>query len=109
VLIPAYLTYAEPVIACMAVAYLVWEGLSRKPGKRMLQFCLLILSIRGMLLPTFLYSFYSKLRLPMAMLSESQFLFETLALAFLTALIWQVSVTNSTRNTDPEAILFRVE
>ena len=49
-------------------------------------FCL----IRGMLLPTFLYSFYSKLKLPLAMLSESQFLLETLALAVLTAIVWQV-------------------
>lgn len=91
VLLPAYLTYAEPVIACMFVAFLVWDRLSEKPGMRILQFSLLILSIRGMLLPTFLYSFYSKAKLAMAMLSQSQFLFETLALAILTAVVWKLS------------------
>ena len=91
VLIPAYITYAEPVIACMAIAFLVWGRLSANTGIRMLQFSLLILSIRGMLLPTFVYSFYGKETLRIAMLSESQFLFETLALAILTAIVWQLS------------------
>jgi len=100
VLIPAYITYAEPVIACMCIAYLVWGRLSAKIGMRIPQFCLLILSIRGMLLPTFVYSFYSKAKLPMAMLSESQFLFETLALAILTAVVWQVSTKTSTLHSD---------
>lgn len=93
VLIPAYVTYAEPVIACMCVAFLVWGRLSQRSGIRILQFSLLILSIRGMLLPTFIYSFYSKEKLPTAMLSESQFLLETLALAILTAIVWQLSMT----------------
>lgn len=59
----------------------------------MLQFSVLILLMRGMLLPTFGYSFYSKANLPLAMLSESQFLFETLALAVLTTIVWQFSTT----------------
>ena len=57
VLIPAYVTYAEPVIACMCIASLVWGSLNARVDLRILQFSLLILSIRGMLLPTFLYSF----------------------------------------------------
>jgi len=48
--------------------------------------------MKGMLLPTFVYSFYAKLPLSSAMLSESQFLFETIALATLSALAWQVSI-----------------
>jgi len=90
-LIPAYLTYAEPVIACMLLAVLVWQGLSTKPGIRMLQFVALVLLVKGMLFPTFVYSFYSRARLPLAMLSQSQFFLETLALAILTALVWQFS------------------
>lgn len=90
-LIPAYLTLAELVIACMLLAVWVWPGLSTKPGIRMLQFVALVLLMKGMLLPTFVYSFYSKTRLPLAMLSQSQFFFETLALAILTALVWQFS------------------
>jgi hypothetical protein len=93
VLIPAYITYVEPVVACMCVAFLVWGRMSAKTGIRIFQFSLLILSIRGMLLPTFVYSFYSKAKLSTAMLSESQFLFETLALAILTAVVWQISIT----------------
>ena len=90
VLIPAYITYAEPVIACMCLAYLIWDSLSPKAGMRILQFCFLILSIRGMLLPTLIYSFYGKAKLPVEMLSESQFLFETVALAVLTAITWHI-------------------
>ncbi|AXC15773.1 hypothetical protein ACPOL_6553 [Acidisarcina polymorpha] len=93
VLIPAYITYAEPVVACMCIAFLIWGRLSARSGLRMLQFSMLILLMRGMLLPTFIYSFYSKGNLPMAMLSESQFLFETLALAVLTTVVWQFSMT----------------
>jgi hypothetical protein len=92
VLIPAYITYAEPVIACTSIAFLVWGRLSKKIGTRLLQFSLLILSIRGMLLPTFIYSFYSKAKLTTAMLSQSQFLFETLALAVLTAVVLQLAM-----------------
>jgi hypothetical protein len=91
VLIPAYITYAEPVIACTCIAFLVWERLSGKTGTRLLQFSLLILLMKGMLLPTFTYSFYSQAKLTTAMLSQSQFLFETLALAILTAVVLQFS------------------
>jgi len=91
VLAPAYLTYAEPVIACMLIAVLIWNGLSVKPVVRLGQFCVLILLIRGMLLPTFVYSFYSKQTLRTAMLSQSQFLLETLALALLTGIVVKMS------------------
>lgn len=64
---------------------------STRPALRLLQFALLVLLMRGMLLPTFVYSFYSKARLPTAMLSQSQFLFETLALAILKTIVWQFS------------------
>ena len=89
VLIPAYLSYAEPVIACTIIAALIWQSLSTNAPLRFLQFVLLVLLMRGMLLPTFLYSFYSKAPLASAMLSQSQFLFETIALAALTGLAWQ--------------------
>ena len=91
VLLPAYMSYAEPVISCMCLASLMWGCLSAHRKTRILQFALLILSLKGMLLPTFTYSFYSKLKLPMAMLSQSQFFLETLALAVLTALVWEYS------------------
>ena len=92
VLLPAYVTYVEPVVACMLFAVLTWQGLSRKPVVRLIQFASLVLLLRGMLLPTFVYSFYSKARLGSAMLSQSQFLFETFTLAIMTALVWQFSI-----------------
>jgi hypothetical protein len=103
VLVPSYATFAEPVIACMLIAALIWQGLSTRPGVRLLQFSLLILLMRGMLLPTFVYSFYNKARLPAAMLSQSQFLLETLALAILTALVWQFSLRPKARTAQVSA------
>ena len=91
VLVPAYLTYAEPVVACMLLATLTWRGLSAKPAVRFFKFTSLVLLLRGMLIPTFVYSFYSKAKLPAAMLSQSQFLLETLTLALMTAVVWQFS------------------
>ena len=91
VLIPAYISYAEPVIACTLMAALIWQSLSTTTVVRFSQFILLVLLIRGMLLPTFIYSLYSKMPVASAMLSQSQFLFETIALAALTGLTWQQS------------------
>ena len=99
VLIPAYLTYAEPVIACTLMASLIWQALSPNTAIRFLQFVLLVLTIRGMLLPTFLYSFYSRVPFAPAMLSQSQFLFETIALSALIGLAWRWAATRSTPKT----------
>jgi hypothetical protein len=89
VLVPAYISYAEPVIACTLVGALIWQCLSTNTAVRFSQFILLVLLMRGMLLPTLIYSFYSKMPVASAMLSQSQFLFETIALAALTGLTWQ--------------------
>jgi hypothetical protein len=91
VLVPAYATFAEPTVACMLVAVLVWRRLSATPMLRMVQFVLLIMLMMGRLLPTLLFSFYLKLPLPKAVLSESQFFLEAFALAFLTAVVWQLA------------------
>ena len=95
VLLPAYITYAEPVIACTLLAALIWQALSTRIEVRLMQFVLIILLVRGMLLPTLIYSFYSKLPLLSAMLSQSQFLFETIALGLLTAGAWQLSTSST--------------
>ena len=94
VLIPAYITYLEPIVACLLLAALTWPNLSPKPATRIFLLSLLILLARSMLLPTLVYSFYSKAPPLEAMLSQSQFLLETLALAVLTGLVWQFSTSH---------------
>ena len=56
-----------------------------------MQFILLIMAMKGSILPTLVYSFYQRGRLPAAFLSESQFGLEVLVMAFLTAYGWQWS------------------
>jgi hypothetical protein len=95
VLVPAYITFIEPALSCMIFVALVWNRLSAKPLLRLVQFVVLIMFMRGMVFRTFIFSFYIKSSLGAAMLSESQFALETLALAVLTALIWQYSMKHN--------------
>jgi hypothetical protein len=95
VLVPAYITFIEPVLSCMIIVALVWNRRSAKPLLRLVQFVALIMFMRGMVFRTFIFGFYIKSSLGAAMLSESQFALETLALAVLTALIWQYSMKHS--------------
>jgi hypothetical protein len=95
VLVPAYITFIEPALSCMIIVALVWNRLSAKPLLRLVQFVVLIMFMRGMVFRTFIFSFYIKSSLGAAMLSESQFALETLALAVLTALIWQYSMKHN--------------
>ena len=94
VLFWAYVTYLEPLIACLIIALLVWPGLSARAPLRIVQFVALILLIKGSLIPTFLYGFYNASGVPLGMLSESQFLLETLALALGVALIAQFALSD---------------
>jgi len=91
VLVPAYLTYAEPVIACALIARLVWERLPAPPVQRLALFVALVLFMDTMVFRTFLFSFFSDGAVGVAMLSESQFMFEVLVLAALTGLTWSWS------------------
>jgi hypothetical protein len=90
-MIPAYLTFAEPVIACAVIAYLVWPRLPSPPALRIASFVLLILFMDTMVLRTFVFSFYIEAPIGIALLSESQFLLEFLTLAALTGLVWAAS------------------
>jgi hypothetical protein len=87
--VPSYLTFLEPVIASYAIAALVWKRLSRNPAQRLGQFVLVVLSMKGSIVPLLIYSFYQDRPLPAAMLSESQFALEILVMAILTSLGWR--------------------
>ena len=58
ILLPAYATYIEPVTACFAAAFLIWNNLSLRPAMRLAQFTVLILFMRGSILRPFIYAFH---------------------------------------------------
>ena len=89
VLIPAYLTFAEPALGCLAAAVLVWNRLSASRVVRYLQFTLLILAIKNQLLMPFVYASFARTSFVDALVSESQFALEAIALAVLTGVAWQ--------------------
>jgi hypothetical protein len=89
--VPSYLTFLEPVLASFAIAAVVWDKLSPKPTLRVVQFVLIVMAMKGSILPTLIYSFYQGRPLPTAILSESQFGIEILVMALLTAVGWRFS------------------
>jgi hypothetical protein len=91
VMVPAYLTFAEPAIGCVVMAALVWDRLATSPVLRLLQFAALVMFIKGAVFRILLYSFFIKASLPAAWLSEGQFTLEFFALAVFTGLIWQAA------------------
>jgi hypothetical protein len=93
VLIPAYLTYAEPVIAALFVAALIWENLSPRATWRLVQFTLILLAIRRHLFALAIYPFYAKVSTITALLSMGQFTLETITLSLMTALTWHLATS----------------
>ncbi|WP_419727935.1 hypothetical protein [Lichenicola sp.] len=91
VLVPAYITFAEPVVAAFLIAVLVWDRLSVHPWIRGAQLVALIMLMKGSVAPTLLYSIYLKSDLGTAMMSEGQFGLETLTLSVMTASFWHFS------------------
>jgi hypothetical protein len=96
VLIPAYLTFLEPVLACVAGAALVWDRLPPSRGLRFLQFTLLILVIKNQLITPIVYATLAKIPFLTGLASEGQFAMEAVALALLTGLTWEWSTSRST-------------
>ena len=86
VLVPAYLTYIEPVAASFLLAALIWPRLGGGVAMQLAQFGLIVALIKGVVLPTLVFSLFLPMSVPQAMLSEGQFLLEALGLAFLTGL-----------------------
>jgi hypothetical protein len=92
ILIPAYLSFVEPVLACIAAAALCWDRLSPSFALRLTQFTLIVLAIKTQLLMPFIYASVAKEPFLHALASESQFALEALALAALTGVTWEWSV-----------------
>jgi hypothetical protein len=89
--VPSYLTFLEPVIASFAICALVWDKLSDRPLRRLAEFIVLIMAMKGSILPVLLYSFFQKASLTASFLSESQFGLEILVMAAMTAAGWRLS------------------
>lgn len=94
VLVPAYLSFAEPVVACFILARIVWNKLSLASVKGLSLFVLLIMSMRGVLFAPFIYIFYANLPPVTAMLSVGQFSLEAFVLALMTAITLRHSTTS---------------
>ena len=97
VLIPAYLSFAEPTLACAAAALLVWNKLSASLGMRFVAFSVLILAIKNQLLTPFIYAGLAKGSFLLGLASEGQFALEALTLAVLTGLTVEWSIRRSKR------------
>jgi hypothetical protein len=89
VLLPAYITYLEPAIACIVCAALVWTHLDERPATAYLRFVMLVLVLRRSLFPPFIYALYEPRHPFTAFASAGQFSLETIALATLSALTWR--------------------
>jgi hypothetical protein len=89
VLVPAYITFLEPTLGCFAAAVLVWNRLSATRGLRFVQFALLILAIKNLLITPAVYAVLAKQPFSVSLISDGQFFIEGLALALLTGLSWE--------------------
>jgi hypothetical protein len=88
--VPAYLSYAEPTIACFVVLSMIWRRLSANAWLRTAQFVLLVVSITGVLVKEMIYPFVSKAPIRIAIVGIGQFLLEHSTLAVLTAVTWKL-------------------
>lgn len=90
VLVPAYLSYAEPVIGCFLLAWLAWNQLHRGAAVRVLQFTVLVTFVRGMALTPFFYASGSRLPFMQGLLGMGQFSLEVITLAVMVGLTMTV-------------------
>ncbi len=108
VLVPAYLTYLEPGLGCVAAYALTSRSIGQNAVKRVAGFAMLYLTIRGVLLATLFWSFYLKTRLIVSFMSEGQFLLEFLILALFVAIGWELVVPSlSDRQARPRTAMLR--
>ena len=105
VLVPAYLTFAEPVLGCAILAALIWNSLKGSVPARVAQFTLVVVFIKGVVVRTLLYPAFMAQAFGWGMLSQSQFLFEFATLGALTAITWHYfGPGQSDRRRGPRAV-----
>ncbi|MEO6521895.1 MAG: hypothetical protein ABIN91_09475 [Mucilaginibacter sp.] len=101
VLIPAYISFIEPVLACMAMAMLILNQLAPFKWLRLLLFALLVVTVNYQLLMPLFYVALHKGPFISNLASEGQFALEAIVLAITTGFTWQwSSLVRSTSGID---------
>lgn len=99
VLIPAYISFIEPVLASLAMAILILDQLSKTTWLQFLLFGLIVLAVKYQLMMPVFYVVLHKGNFQSNLASEGQFALETIVLAITTGFTWQWSSENSKRQT----------
>lgn len=89
VLVPAYVSFLEPVIAAAIMAKLTWAELPSGRVCRILTFAILMLAIRGIAVRPFLYCFFMAGPPLSGMVSQSQFFLEYLVVGLAVGTAWE--------------------
>lgn len=95
VLVPAYLTYLEPVIGACALWALTWQSCGASLAPRLAVFGVLWLFLTGHVVPPAVWSFFGERPWHQAFASMAQFTLEHLVLALGVALAWHLSDAKS--------------
>ncbi|MGQ7855991.1 hypothetical protein ACUN24_17295 [Pedobacter sp. WC2501] len=91
VLIPAYISFIEPVLASIAMAMLILNQLAPVKWLRLLLFALLVVTVNYQLLMPLFYVVLHKGPFVSNLASEGQFALESIVLAITTGFTWQWS------------------
>jgi hypothetical protein len=91
VLIPAYISFIEPVLACLVMAILILNQLSKKQWLKYLLFALIVLAVKYQLLMPVFYTLLHKGTFKANFASEGQFALESIVLAIATGFTFEWS------------------
>ena len=101
VLVPAYLTYIEPVIGACALCALTWQSCGSSLASRLAVFGVLWVFLTGHFVPLAVWSFFGERPWHVAFASMAQFTLEHLVLALGVALAWHLSDAKSCLPSSP--------
>jgi len=82
--------FIEPAIAMFVMVWLAWPGLKGSSARRIAIFAFVTLMMRGRVVSTFIYCFWSNQPLGTAIAAAGQFFVETLILVVLSAYVWSL-------------------
>ncbi len=87
----AFVTFVEPVAACLVAAALIWQRLPSRPLWKVLCFALLVVMLRGSVLSSLAYAVNHADRFWAALISDGQFTAESALLGLLTGFTWMAA------------------
>jgi hypothetical protein len=95
VLIPAYISFMEPVLSCVVMAILILNQLSKIKWLKYLLFALIVVAVKYQLLMPVFYVILHKGTFITNLASEGQFALETIVLSLSAALTFEWSFKQS--------------